>query len=92
MRGIPQEYIAVALAAASIFSMGGVVFGIASLYPVLYYERALEASSCGVPAFDSQGTACSVRTYDACCDAQQLRYTTITSISLFGADGAIKML
>ena len=41
------EHLAVALAAASIWSMGGVIFGIASLYPVLYYEGALESSSCG---------------------------------------------
>ena len=86
---IPAEWLAVMLGAASIFCMGGVIFGIASLYPVLYYERALEASSCGVPALDDQGAACSVRTYDACCDGQQMRYTTITSIALFGADGAM---
>ena len=50
MRGIPQEYVAVALAAASIFSMGGVVFGIAGLYPALYirgfWEDMCEAQQC----------------------------------------------
>lgn len=89
MRGIPTEYVAVALAAASIFTMGGVIFGIASLYPVLYYERALETSSCGLPAVDDEGEACAVRTTDACCASQQVRYTSITSIALFGADGAM---
>ena len=87
--GIPPEYIAVALAAASIFTMGGVIFGIASLYPVLYYERALESSSCGMPAMDDAGQACALRGQEQCCDAQQLKYTSITSAALFAADGAM---
>ena len=65
-----EGYGAVALAAASIFSMGGVIFGIASLYPVLHYERALEASSCGTPAMDDSGMTCLTRSQDQCCDAQ----------------------
>ena len=77
------EHLAVALAAASIWSMGGVIFGIASLYPVLYYEGALEASSCGTD------DACDARMDSQCCDAQQLKYTSITSVALFAADGAM---
>ena len=77
------EHLAVALAAASIWCMGGVIFGIASLYPVLYYEGALEASSCGTD------DACDARMDSQCCDAQQLKYTSITSVALFAADGAM---
>ena len=76
------EHLAVALAAASIWSMGGVIFGIASLYPVLYYEGALESSSCGTPALDDTGAACAARMESQCCDAQQLKYTSITSVAL----------
>ena len=83
------EHLAVALAAASIWSMGGVIFGIASLYPVLYYEGALESSSCGTPALDDTGAACAARMESQCCDAQQLKYTSITSVALFAADGAM---
>ena len=71
------------------FSRGGVIFGIASLYPVLYYERALESSSCGMPAVDDAGEACAAGSHDQCCDAQQLKYTSITSAALFAADGAM---
>jgi len=74
---------AVGLAAASIFCMGGVIFGIASLYPVLYYERALELSSCG------SDDTCAARSDDKCCTDQQLQYTLMSSIALFVADGAM---
>ena len=50
--------------------MGGVIFGIASLYPVLYYERALQASSCDAQAVRE---TCSERRSDKCCDEQQLQ-------------------
>ena len=84
------DHVSVALAGASIFSMGGIIFGIASLYPVLYYERALEGSSCGLPVgIDDEGMACSTLRRDACCGSQQLQYTSITSAALFGADGAM---
>jgi len=81
--------VAVALAAGSIFTMGGVVFGIASLYPVLYYESALEASSCGTPALDDAGEACDARAETECCVKQEMYFTSVTSIALFGADGAM---
>ena len=89
MPRLSPEWQAVLLAAASIFSMGGVIFGIASLYPVLYYERALLGSSCGEPPLDDTQTVCSMRSPSSCCDAQQLEYTSITSVALFAADGAM---
>ena len=61
----PPGTISVALAAVSIFTMGGVIFGIASLYPVLHYERAMEAS-CGSPATSDDGMTCTLRSRDAC--------------------------
>ena len=84
------DYLSVALAAASIWSMGGIIFGIASLYPVLYYERALEGSACGVPiGLTDDGMACNVHRRERCCDAQELQFTSLTSMALFAADGAM---
>ena len=80
-----EAWVAVALAGASIFSMGGVIFGIASLYPVMYYEQALMASSCKAAAASS----CVVRSSEKCCSQQQLQYTLMSSIALFVADGAM---
>ena len=86
---VRSDYLSVAIAGASIFSMGGVIFGIASLYPILYYERALE-DSCGTPVgLDEAGNSCSVHSRESCCDAQQLQFTSVTSAALFAADGAM---
>ena len=85
----------VALVAGSIFTMGGVIFGIASFYPVLYHNRALELSSCHVQVVSPGEShwelprACAAQTHEKCCDAQELKYTSITSLALFGADGAM---
>ena len=77
---LPEGALAVAAAGCAIFSMGGIIFGIASLYPVLYYERALE-SACDA--------ACVAHSTSACCPSQSLQVTTITSMALFAADGAM---
>ena len=81
-----EAWCAVGLAAASIFCMGGVIFGIASMYPVLYFERALEASSCSA---DIVSVSCVLRRGDKCCEDQQLQYTFMSSIALFVADGSM---
>ena len=42
------------------------------------YRRTLAYSN-------DAGETCSIRTHEGCCDGQQLKYTTITSVALFGA-------
>ena len=70
--------------------MGGIIFGIASLYLVLCYERALEGVACGVPLeLADDGMARDVRRRERCCDAQELRFTSLTCMALFAADGAL---
>jgi len=84
----------VALVAGAIFSMGGVIFGIASLYPVLYYEGALEDTCTGressclertAEVCPVEGAACA----EKCCEGQQVQYTIMSSVALFVADGAM---
>ena len=78
-----EERRSVALAAASIFCMGGVIFGIASLYPVMYYERAFELSACGLVREHA------ARSPVKGCDEQQVQLTFVSSVALFAADGAM---
>lgn len=87
---LSMAWLSVGVAAAAIFTMGGVVFGVASLYPVLYYEHVLEASSCA-DATPRNATVCAAgpRMAEKCCDAQQVEYTLMSSIALFAADGAM---
>ena len=49
-----DAYRSVAFGSLSIFAMGGVIFGIASLYEVLYSEDVL-ASSCTVRSWGASG-------------------------------------
>ena len=82
---LAAAHCSVALAAASIFCMGGVIFGIASLYPIMFYEHALE-SSC---AAEEQETCAITARPDKCCDNQQVQMTAMSSAALFVADGAM---
>ena len=83
---VTAAWAAVGIAAAAIFSMGGVVFGVASLYPVLYSEHVLERSSCTA----AEANICAARNLaEKCCDAQQVQYTLMSSVALFAADGAM---
>ena len=74
--------------ALSIFAMGGIVFGVSSLYSVLYRENVL-LGAC--PA--AQARACTARepalASTKCCDEQKLQYTLLSSIALFASDGAV---
>jgi MFS family permease len=98
MSGVRMDLISVSFAALSIFTMGGIIFGIGSIYPVLYFERALEGPSCGVVFVDNDGRGWThpeecedSRRRVACCPAQKLKFTAITSIALFAADGGMLM-
>jgi len=66
--------------------MGGLQFGIASLYPVFYREQVF-ADICG----DSAARQCTLRSEPVeattkCCNAQQLRFTSISAFSIFTSD------
>ena len=70
----------IGLACFCTFGMGGVVFGISSLYPVLYaqgYWRAIcdEAAAC-------------VGESTKCCEAQLVRYSLVASVAFFSVDVA----
>jgi hypothetical protein len=71
---------AVMLACFCTFSMGGVVFGISSLFPLLY-QQGFWRSLC-------DGTKQCTRSTKKCCESQLVRYSLVASISFFFADGA----
>ena len=62
------------LAGSAIFCMGGIIFGVAALYPILMDENAFDAS-------------CAQASSVADCKAVVL--ASVTSYSLFAADGAM---
>ena len=84
-----------------VFLMGGIVFGVASLYPVLFDQRVL-VSACGEEraaqcAAEDEAAALAALATDSslvprvgkCCEAQQLSFTLISSVALFMADGVM---
>lgn len=72
---------AVVLACLCTFSMGGAVFGISSLFPLLY-EQGFWRSLCGEAAGQCVGSS------QKCCESQLVRYSLVASVSFFLADGA----
>ena len=73
----------VILASCSTFAMGGVVFGISSLYPMLY-TQGFYRSSC--PAVTE--ATCPVGQSTSCCDKQFLAFSFVTSSAFFLVDAA----
>jgi hypothetical protein len=66
-----------------ILMMGGLVFGFSSLYPVLY-DLGVFQDACGAHAQCEDTTR-------QCCDAQFERYTLLSSVALFAADGTFAL-
>ena len=56
---------------------------------MLYYEGALESSSCGTPALDDTGAACAARMESQCCDRAAALVHIDHLVALFAADGAM---
>ena len=83
-----RRCLSVAAAGISVFTMGGLCFGFDSIYPVLYSSGAF-VDYC--PA--EQAAICSARTDEqrwlSCCDSQVSAIVSVTSVSLFGADGVM---
>jgi len=83
-----RQYLSVAMAGLGVFTMGGLCFGFDSIYPVLYSGGAF-LDYC--PA--EEATACAERPFAArsekCCESQLAAFVTLTSVSLFGADGVM---
>ena len=77
-----RDVLRVVLAALSVFSMGGVVFGLAALYPVLYAEGVF-VGLCGEAAEACLSHPAPLK----CCDAQMLRNTLVSCVALFASDG-----
>jgi MFS family permease len=76
-----------ALAAASVFTMGGVVFGFSSLYPVLYSEGAL----IDVCEADAAAACLETAATTKCCNRQLSAFTTMSTIAFFAADMAMAL-
>ena len=82
-----RQYLAVALASASVFMMGGAIFGASALYPVLYSEGALVESSCG----EREAAACAARRRPTtpCCAAEHTELTVMSTVAFFASDASI---
>ena len=83
-----RQYLSVALAGLAVFSMGGLCFGFDSMYPILYssgafvhYCSAEEEASCAARPLELRDSKC--------CEKQLSAFVTLTSVSLFGADGVM---
>ena len=74
------------LAALSLLTIGGVVFGISALYPVLYRERVW-ADSCT----SAEVQHCPGETTTQCCDAQLLGVTLVSTLALLPSDGLVAL-
>ena len=99
-----KAWLSVLVSGLCVFLMGGIVFGVASLYPVLFDQRVL-VSACGderaaqcaaedeiaLLAFTSAGGGddAAPPRVGKCCEAQQLSFTLISSVALFMADGVM---
>ena len=78
---------AVILASCSTFAMGGVVFGISSLYPMLYMQ-GFYRSACPAVLLNATEAVCPVGMSTSCCDKQFLSYSFVTSSAFFLVDAA----
>lgn len=75
---------AVVLASCSTFAMGGVVFGLSSLYPLLY-AQGFYISTCSV---EHRAKRCAAVMSTKCCEHQFLRFSLVTSAAFFLVDAA----
>ena len=88
--------VVIGLASFCTFAMGGVVFGISSLYPVLYRQgfwRELCGSGAAAAAAVrvrvlSQGPPECADLETKCCDAQLVRFSLVASVAFFCTDVA----
>ena len=62
--------------------MGGVVFGLSSLYPLLYRQNYLE----GLCAGEVEEGQCAERSLTKCCTSQLVRLSLVSSIAFFTVD------
>jgi hypothetical protein len=83
-KGAAQEkmWTSVILASCCTFAMGGVVFGMSSLFPMLY-AQGFYRSTCGANA-----KTCPAGMSTKCCDHQFVRFSLVTSIAFFLVDAA----
>ena len=72
----------IGISSATVFALGGIVFGFSSLFPTLYYEGAL-VDVCGASA-----AQCTSQT-TKCCNAQMMDYTLLSTLSFFASDSAM---
>jgi len=77
--------ITVIFVCACTFMMGGVIFGISSLYSVLYHEGYL-SSRC---LLDVAAQCSAAGLFTKCCEAQLEQYSLVASIAFFLVDGAV---
>ena len=77
-----RTYAAVVLACVCTFLMGGVVFGLSSLYPLLYRQNYLE----GLCAGEVEEGQCAERSLTKCCTSQLVRLSLVSSIAFFTVD------
>ncbi|KAL1499020.1 hypothetical protein AB1Y20_013536 [Prymnesium parvum] len=76
-------WISVILASCGTFSMGGVVFGISSLYPMLY-QQGFSRASCA----SATPATCPVGMRTKCCEHQFLAFSLLSSSAFFLVDAA----
>uniref|UniRef100_A0A7S3SUY6 Uncharacterized protein n=1 Tax=Emiliania huxleyi TaxID=2903 RepID=A0A7S3SUY6_EMIHU len=76
------------LAGLSVFTLGGLCFGFDSVYPVLYSSGAF-LDLCAA----DEAAACAARSGEerqrSCCKAQASSFVSLSSVSLFAADGVM---
>ena len=77
-----RDVLRVVLAALSVFSMGGVVFGLSSLYPLLYRQNYLE----DLCVDEIEPGQCAERSLTKCCTSQLVRLSLVSSIAFFTVD------
>ena len=80
----PRGWMAICMAASATFMQGGVVFGLAALYPLLF-RRELWSSVCG----ESAAVRCHAEATEArCCNDQFVQFSLLTSVAFFVSDAA----
>ena len=81
-----RTYFDVAIAVFAIFCMAGVVFGVSSLYPILYQQGLFHSSCSAVESFGQHHCSEDAQRRTKCCPSQFVMFSLISSSAFFAID------
>jgi len=83
---LSRTHFDVAIAVFAIFCMAGVVFGVSSLYPILYQQGLFHSSCSAVESFGQHHCSEDAQRRTKCCPSQFVMFSLISSSAFFAID------